>query len=70
MSKYISQAVTVDRASSAHVGANSASSQAVVVNVESSMGEYSIIASLSSNRIILYNNGASKVVGYVDMVMV
>lgn len=70
MRQYISQAATVDRASSASVGANPASNQVVVVRADSTLGEYSLIASLSSNRIILYNNGTSKVVGYVDMVMV
>lgn len=65
--KYISQAVKTDRASAAYVGSNPDSRQAVTVRAEGDLGTYSIIASLASMRIILYDNNASKVVGYVDL---
>ena len=57
----------IDRADAAYVGSNPASNQAVTVRAEGDLGTYSIIASLSSMRIILYDNNASKVVGYVDL---
>lgn len=39
----------------------------MTVRAEGDLGTYSIIASLASMRIILYDNNASKVVGYVDL---
>lgn len=49
------------------MGSNPASNQAVTVRAEGDLGTYSIIASLSSMRIILYDNDAAKVVGHVDL---
>ena len=57
----------IDRVAAAYVGSNPASNQAVTVRAEGDLGTYSIIASLSSMRIILYDNNASKVVGYVNL---